>query len=215
MFTAVLCAALVVPPAEPVLTSKRDGTPGDPVNLRLVATREELVRAFCAAGWVTADPVTVRSSLRIGASVVLNRPYPSAPVSDLYLFGRAQDVAFERALGSARTRHHVRFWRAGCDATGRPVWLGAGTFDVRVGRGPATGKLTHRIAPDVDTERDGILADLARGGGLSAARVEPRGGPFSGRNGEGDRYFTDGGVGAGVLTSGTGCQRTLRGGQRR
>lgn len=201
MLVAICCAALVIPQPDPALTSKGDGKPGDPVNLRLVGTREELISAFYTAGWAVTDPITVRSSVRIGASVVLNRPYPSAPVSDLYLFGRVQDIAFERELGSARTRHHVRFWQAGCDASGRPVWLGAGTFDARVGRSPATGRLTHRISPDVDTERDTILADLTRGGGLTDTRVEPRSGPFSGRNGEGDCYFTDGGVGTGTLTS--------------
>ncbi|HEX4610203.1 MAG TPA: LssY C-terminal domain-containing protein [Urbifossiella sp.] len=201
MFTAVYCAAFLTPPPDPIVTAKRDGSPGDPVNLRLTGTRDELVRSFYAAGWAAAHPVTARSAVRTGASVVLNRPYPSAPVSDLYLFGRVQDIAFERAVGgSARTRHHVRFWRTGCDAAGRTVWVGAGTFDDRVGRSPATGRLTHRISPDVDAERNTILADLTRGGGLSDARVEPHGGPFSGRNGEGDCYFTDGGVGTGSLT---------------
>ena len=199
MFAAALCCALATPPV-PVLTAKRDGTPGDPVNLRLVGTREELVSAFHAAGWVATDPVTARSAIRIGTSVALNRPYPSAPVSDLYLFGRVQDIAFERSVGnSARSRHHVRFWQADCDASGRPVWLGAGTFDARVGRSPATGRLTHRIAPDVDAERDTILADLTRAGVLAGVGVVPQSRPFAGRNGEGDGYFTDGGVGTGTL----------------
>lgn len=195
-----LAGAQVPPDALPLTTCTKDGRPGDPVNLRLVGTRAELAAAFCAAGWVPADPITARSAVRIGASVALNRPYPSAPVSDLYLFGRVQDVAFERAVGgSARTRHHVRFWQDGCTPDGRPVWVGAGTFDAKVGRSPATGRLTHRIAPDVDTERDTILADLTRAGALADVRVTPRCGPFTGRNGEGDCYFTDGGVGEGVL----------------
>lgn len=184
----------------PTVTRKKDGTPGDLVNVRLAGTRDELVRAFCAAGWSPADPITVRSAVRIGVSVALNRPYPQAPVSDLYLFGRPQDLAFERSVGgSARSRHHVRFWQAGCATDGRPVWVGAGTFDVRVGRSPATGRITHRIAPDVDTERDAILADLTRSGGLIESGITPRGGPITGRNGEGDCYFSDGGIGEGKL----------------
>src|SRR5262245_48773536 len=151
------------PPAPilPAATLTKVGTPGDPVNLVLVGTRSELSAAFRAAGWSLADPITLRSSVRIGVSVALNRPYPAAPVSDLFLFGRAQDLAFESAVGpSARSRHHVRFWEAGVSSDGRAVWVGAGTFDVRVGRSPATGRLTHRIAADVDTEREEILAAL-------------------------------------------------------
>ncbi|HEX4613868.1 MAG TPA: LssY C-terminal domain-containing protein [Urbifossiella sp.] len=181
----------------PSVTRTKEGRPGDPINLRLVGSRCDLIRAFHAARWSQAEPIMVRSSVRIGASVALGRPYPAAPVSDLYLFGRPQDVAFERTVGgSARTRHHVRFWQARED-----VWIGAGTFDAKVGRSQATGRLTHRIAPDVDTERDTILSDLEGSGALAGRRVTPRNGPSCCRNGEGDCYFTDGGLGEGVLAS--------------
>lgn len=187
-------------PNLPTTTLTKTGTPGDPVNLILVGTRDEMVAAFRAAGWSVADPITVRSAARIGVSVVFNRPYPAAPVSDLYLFGRVQDVAFQLSVGqSARSRHHVRFWDAGPSSDGRSLWVGAGTFDVRVGRSPATGRLTHRIAPDVDTERDTILAALRQAGKLADESVWARSGPFVGRNGEGDCYYTDGGVAIGVL----------------
>jgi hypothetical protein len=201
---ALSCGAnqpLALPvPSFPATTLTKAGTPGDPVNLILVGTRDELVAAFRAAGWSVADPITVRSAARIGFSVAFNRPYPAAPVSDLYLFGRAQDVAFELAVGqSARSRHHVRFWDAGASSDGRSVWVGAGTFDVRVGRSPATGRLTHRIAPDVDTERDTILAALRLSGRLAEESVRARSGTTVGRNGEGDCYYTDGAVAIGVL----------------
>jgi hypothetical protein len=187
-------------PGVPSVTRTRVGAPGDPVNLFLVGMRADLAAAFAAAGWSPADPITVRSAVRTGLSVALDTPYPRAPVSDLYLFGRPQDLAFERSVGgSARTRHHVRFWQAGCGPDGRPAWVGAGTFDLRVGRSPATGRLTHRIAPEVDAERDTILADLARAGWLAEWSRLERGGPFAGWNGEGDWYYTDGAVGVGVL----------------
>lgn len=200
----------------PATTSTRDGRPGDPVNLVLVGTRDELVAAFCAAGWSVADPITLRSAVRMGTSVVRDRPYPAAPVSGLYLFGRVQDAAFERSVGpSPRTRHHVRFWCAGVGPDRRPVWVGAGIFDARVGRAPATGRLTHRTAPDVDTERDTILADLAAGGGLAETRMWPGGGPRAGFNGGGDWYFTDGAVGVGVLRPAPLTPEVVTSGRRR
>ncbi|HJZ55109.1 MAG TPA: LssY C-terminal domain-containing protein [Gemmataceae bacterium] len=200
----VLLAATAPAPVVvlPVATQTRAGTPGDPVNLLLVGTRDELVAAFCAAGWSPADPITARSAVRTGISVALDRPYTQAPVSDLYLFGRVQDLAFERSIdGSARSRHHVRFWQVACSPDGRAMWAGAGTFDVRVGRSPATGRMTHRIDPAIDAERETILCDLARAGWLAQTSRLERDGPFTGRNGEGDCYFTDGAVGVGVLAT--------------
>ena len=108
----------------------------------------------------------LRVPTRRRGSVVLDRPDPTAPVSDLFLFGRKQDVAFEKAAGrSARHRHHVRFWRwdeAGSD--GRPLWIGSATFDESVGFSHTTGQITHHIAPDLDTERDALFASLAVAG---------------------------------------------------
>ena len=185
----------------PETTTTRAGAPGDPVNLVLVGSRAELCAAFRAAGWSVADPITARSSLRIGVSVALNRPYPNAPVSDLYLFGRTQDLAFELSVGpSARSRHHVRFWEADF-VPARAVWVGSGTFDLRVGRSPATGRLTHRIAPDVDVEREIILAALGQAGWLSTVFKQPGRGSTVGRNGEGDCYYTDGAVAVGLLAN--------------
>jgi LssY C-terminus len=213
LLACYLLATAQSPPAPilPTTTVTKFGNPGDPVNLLLVGTRPELLAAFRDAGWFVADPITLRSSLRIGASVALTRPYPAAPVSDLYLFGRVQDVAFESAVGpSARCRHHVRFWEAGTGEDGRSVWAGAGTFDARVGRSPATGRMTHRIAADVDAERDAVVAALRTAGGLAGEYTWARGGPAVGRNGGGDWYYTDGAVGVCVLR--TGCPTTRAGG---
>jgi len=220
LLTWLLCAVSALPDLPvplPATTYTRDGRPGDPVNLMLVGTHSELITAFRAAGWFIADPITVRSAMRMGTSVVRNRPYPAAPVSDLYLYGRVQDLAFEQAVGpSPRTRHHVRFWQAGVTADGRPIWVGAAIFDTRVGRAPATGRITHRTAPNVDAERDTILAALVAGGGLADTRLQSAFGPRIGYNAGGDCYFTDGAVGVGVLRPasqalmiGGGCSRLL------
>src|SRR5438067_12142825 len=96
----------------PKVTRAPDGLPGDPLNVALVGSEADIQRAFAAAGWRPADPITLRSSLGIAESVVLDRPDPDAPMSTLLLFGRHQDIAFEKEVGtSARERNHVRFWR--------------------------------------------------------------------------------------------------------
>src|SRR5262245_53051162 len=54
----------------PTLTHTKTGIPGDPINLALIASEEELHRAMLAADWFPADPVTLASSLRIAADTV-------------------------------------------------------------------------------------------------------------------------------------------------
>lgn len=170
--------------------------------MALIGTRDRVLAALAAAGWHAADPLGLRADLDIAESVLLDRPDPTAPVSDLYLFGRREDLAFEQEVGrSARERHHVRFWQSDrLDAAGRVLWLGAATLDVGVGLSHTTGQITHHIAPDLDAERDGLVAALAAAGQLVDTYTVSGVGPTeNGRNGGGDRYTTDGALVVGVL----------------
>lgn len=186
----------------PKVTHNADGIPGDPLNVGLIGSPEQLARAMLAVGWRPADPITFESSVKIAESVRFNRPDPDAPVSNLYVFGRKQDLAFEREVGSsAARRHHVRWWRAiELDANGRAFWIGDATFDTRTGFSHRTGQITHHIDPDVDAERDQLIADLGKAGQLQRQYQVMGVGPTQdGRNAEGDRYYTDGMLSVGVL----------------
>lgn len=186
----------------PKATITGDGIPGDALNVALVGTEDELLAAFASAGWRRPAPIDVGSSLGIAESVLLGRPDPTAPVSNLYLFGRRQDFAFELEVGaSARQRNHVRFWRSGERVAERPLWLGAATFDRGVGVSHRTGQITHHIAPDIDAERDRVIDALRRAGHLRTMfQVTGVGPTLTGRNGGGDWYYTDGEMDVGVLT---------------
>ncbi|WP_244486516.1 LssY C-terminal domain-containing protein [Aureimonas sp. Leaf324] len=178
-----------------MVTRTADGLAGDPLNVGVVGSRSELVTPMAAAGWTPADPVTLRTSIEIVASVVLDRAYHDAPVSPLFYQGRQQDFAIEKAVGrSADRRQHVRFWNVlSAGAEGRPVWLGSTSFNVGVGLSHYTGAVTHAISPDVDAMRDELTADLARIGRVAEVyEVTGVGLTLNGRNGEGDRYYTNG-----------------------
>ena len=125
----------------PMVTVTADDIPGDPLNVGLVGTAAEAIRALAAAGWYPADAVTLRTSIEIAGSVIFDRPYRHAPVSPLFYEGRKQDFAFEKPVGnSAARRNHVRFWRTlERGAEGRPVFLGSATFDHGVGDQPLYG----------------------------------------------------------------------------
>jgi hypothetical protein len=181
----------------PMVTRTAQGIPGDPINVGLIGDEKEVLCAMNAAGWFPADPVTFRSSIEIAGSVLLDRAYKDAPVSNLFYLGRREDLAFEKPAGnSADRRHHVRFWKVlDQGQEKRPVWLGAVTFDKGVGVSHFTGAITHHIDADLDAERELLTADL-EGAGMVTAKYQVTGvGPtVTGRNGGGDPYFTDGEV---------------------
>jgi len=185
----------------PRITLTSDGHPGDPVNITIEGEEIELVRAMHAAGWYPANPITLGSSLRIVVDSVVRKPDDEAPVSSLFLFGRKQDLAFELPVGgSPRQRHHVRFWRQDKLKDGRPAWFGSATFDERVGLSHATGQVTHHIGPDVDAERDLIMAGLQKAGwAQDEYYVDGFHQERQGRNGGGDLWRTDGRLGAVVI----------------
>ena len=181
------------------------GLPGDAINVGLEGSEDDVLCAMHAAGWRPADPVTLSSSVRIIGSVLLDQPYLDAPVSPLFYENRKQDLAFEKPSGkSARTRHHVRFWKA-LDAgdDGLPVWLGAAVYDDGLGVSHYTGQITHHTAPDVDGERDLLMSDLMQAKKVAELYSVSGVGPtLISRNGGGDPYFTDGEIAVAKLVSG-------------
>lgn len=189
-------------PADMVTRTSAD-IPGDPINVGFVGDKAAIFRAFAAARWDTADAITLKSSVEIGESVVFDHPYPDAPVSTLFYLGRRQDMAFEKPDGkSADRRHHVRLWQTPrTGESGQPLWLGSASFDADVGLSHDTAQITHHIAPDIDAERNGLIADLQEAGWISSTYELPGvGATQDGRNGGGDRYFTDGKALVGILS---------------
>ncbi|MDP1584636.1 MAG: LssY C-terminal domain-containing protein [Bradyrhizobium sp.] len=181
----------------PMVTRTAQDIPGDPVNVGLVGDNRDVLCAMHAAGWYPADPVTLKSSIEIVGSVLLDRPYRAAPVSHLYYLGRREDLAFEKPDGrSPDRRHHMRLWKVlDQGEENRPVWLGAATFDRGVGVSHYTGAVTHHIGADIDAERQFLATDLEAAGMVQAKyQVTGIGPTLAGRNGGGDRYYTDGEV---------------------
>lgn len=163
----------------PSYTLTGDGLPGDPVNIVLIGTRQQLCAAFAAAGWPQADPLNLKSAWRMVRAFLLNSPYPTAPFSTLYLFGRKQDIGFQKCIdNSPRRRHHIRFWAlsltheahlgessfwksAKPPPAGTPaLWVGAGTKDTGLSFTRLTLQVTHATDADTNAERDFIVAQL-------------------------------------------------------
>ena len=204
----------------PSYTITGDGLPGDPVNLALVGTLQQLRSAFAALGWSEADRLSLASSWGMVRAFVLNSPYPTAPFSTLYLFGRGQDIGFQKAIdNSPRKRHHIRFWALSQSVaqqtwgtaqfwlnTERPpeservLWIGAGTRDTGLSLTRLSFQITHATDSDTNAERDYIVAELMGNRSIEAVRVYQAGEKILTERV--NHYVTDGDIAMAVLAPG-------------
>jgi len=179
-------------------TRTGDGLLGDPVNLGVDGSAEQLDTVMINAGWHRADEITAASTWGIIASTLTRRSYPTAPVSPLMLFGRRHDVAYQQEVaGNPKQRHHVRFWHCppGWMLPGgaQVDWLGAGTYDTDVGLSFFTLQITHRIDENTDVERDYVVASaLEADPAVTLRTLHDFTTGYHSRNGGGDRFITDG-----------------------
>lgn len=94
----------------PNITTIHSGKPGDPINVMILGNRTWIIQSFEKAGWVIPDPITPETSAKIAIDSLANRPYPTAPVSNLYLYGHKQDLAFDKPTNDVQNRDHIRLW---------------------------------------------------------------------------------------------------------
>ncbi len=177
------------------VTDEKGKNNGDPLNIAIVGELKDLYYGFIRAGWDETETIYGSSLMKTFKSALSGSEYRYSPVSALYVFGRAQDAALQKARSSINERNHLRLWLTPMRYEGKPVWIGQISRDigVRLTRKTIT---THKIDPDVDETREFLLEDIAyaqslvkfgyvRGVG-EAPYDEPRG------NLTGDPYFTDG-----------------------
>jgi len=181
----------------PRCTTNRWGTSeGDPLNLVAIGDFDSILNGF-GARWDETETISFHSCRRTVRAFLLGSPYPYSPVSPLYVGGRGQDFALQKARKTINQRLHLRLWITPLRFQGKPVWIGQVSRDIGVRFTLKTWNLTtHKIDPDVDDARDYVLDDLLESGRVSlvgnvtgaeaAGREAPR------HNLTGDPYFTDG-----------------------
>jgi hypothetical protein len=182
----------------PCCTTNADASaPGDPLNLVLIGNAEDLFPAFVRRGWHATEATYGGSARKTLLSYLFGESYIYSPVSPLYAFGRAQDIAFQKARGSIRQRNHLRLWLTPLRFKGKKVWVGQISRDIGV-KFTTKSKIgvTHVIDPDVDEARNAFVQDLLFSQGLVKIGYV-KGGPLAtdfdpARNLTDDPYFSDG-----------------------
>ncbi len=183
--------------AMPCCATSEDGRGvEDPLNFVVVGEPGEALASFVRSGWHVSEVLRARSAFTTFWSYFFSSQYKYAPVSPIYLFGRRQDLALQKARETARERNHLRLWRTPLRCNGDPVWIGQISRDVGLTFSWKTF-IGHEVDPDVDEARNYLVQDmLLRSQGLehigwvkgvgAASPSEPH------HMEDGSPFFTDG-----------------------
>lgn len=179
------------------VTNQGGSKNGDPLNLVVVGGLDDLFPALVRRGWRPTEETYTGSVWRMVRSALSGERYRYAPVSDLYLYGRPQDLALQKARDNIHQRNHLRLWQAPMRYHGKIVWVGQISRDIGSRLTIHTPTFTtHKIDPDVDEARTALSEDMAYSQNLlkigwvkgvgAAPRETPR------ENLTTDPYYTDG-----------------------
>jgi membrane protein DedA with SNARE-associated domain/membrane-associated phospholipid phosphatase len=167
------------------------GNRQEPLSFIIVAKNDQqLTDLFINAGWTLADNVNAISTYKLAKAALLKESYPQAPMTPDFWNSEVHNFGFEKetAADNVRTRHHTRFWKTNyVTENGENIYVGTASFDNGIKWG-----VTHKINPDVDTEREFLFNDLQNTGLLSKTEKQQFVEPKLGSNFSGDLFFTDG-----------------------
>jgi hypothetical protein len=135
---------------------------GDPFNLVLIGDTSDIVPALVRRGWHATEILWSEDLKRTIKSFLQGERYRYSPISPLYVYGRKQDIGWQKARGTINERNHMRFWLSPIRFRGQKVFVGQISRDIGVKftlKSPTIS--THVIDPDVDEARRYFVEDLA------------------------------------------------------
>jgi len=178
-------------------TNANGGEYGDPLNLIIIGDTNDIVPALVRRGWHATEIIWSRAILRTIKSFLQGERYRYSPISPLYVYGRKQDIGWQKARDTINERNHMRFWLSPIRFRGQKVWVGQISRDIGVKftlKSPTIS--THVIDPDVDEARRYFVEDMVYSQALAShgyvkgvgvvTREEPK------MNLTGDPFYTDG-----------------------
>lgn len=171
------------------------GNMGDMINFVIVGSQEKMQAALSSADWHVADVDSKEAGLKAILNTYQKKDYVEMPMSHLYLWDRMQDFGYEQAeaFSVVATRHHFRIWKAPFTYNNETVWVGAATHDTGFEKDVRTGKLTHKIDPNVDAERENLATSLQKSGKTKSLTYYLPPDPVQeAKNASGGSYHSDG-----------------------
>jgi hypothetical protein len=182
----------------PCCTTNADGGEyGDPLNLVIISEANNILPALVRRNWHATETTWSRAIMRTINSFLKGERYRYSPISPLYVYGRRQDIGWQKARSTINERNHMRFWLSPIRFRGKRIFVGQISRDIGVKftlKSPTIS--THVIDPDVDEARRYFVEDLAYSqalaifGFVKGAPVVTKETPRM--NLVGDPFYTDG-----------------------
>jgi undecaprenyl-diphosphatase len=177
--------------ALPKYSETFSGTHQEPMSFLVIAKDDAtFVETMERSGWMLSDPVTVANMTTLAGASIMKTSYPRAPMTPSFWNTRVHDFGFQKqtSVRNVHARHHARFWKAPIRTEDDgSVYAGTASLDVGI-----KWIVTHRISPDIDTERETLLGDLVATGSVVSSEKFRFVDPVLGKNFSGDPFFTDG-----------------------
>jgi hypothetical protein len=143
------------------VTNKKGTRNGDPLNLVIVGGRDDAFPALVRRGWSPTEATYTGSVMKMINSTMSGERYPYSPISPLYLYGRPQDLALQKARDNVHQRNHLRLWLSPMRYQDQLVWIGQISRDIGTRLTIHSPYLTtHKIDPNVDQALLALIEDL-------------------------------------------------------
>ncbi|MBI9079844.1 MAG: LssY C-terminal domain-containing protein [Pseudodesulfovibrio sp.] len=151
------------------VTNEKGDTNGDPLNIVIVSEPDAAWRSMVRRGWDETEPITGASAMKTVNAFMAGKEYRTSPISALYVFGRSQDIALQKARKTIHERNHLRLWLAPIKYKDNHIWVGTVSRDIGVKMTSRTWSLTtHEIDGNVDEARAYLTQDAAYSQNLKA-----------------------------------------------
>jgi len=166
------------------------GDPQEPLTFIFLAKNDNaLVRSFEKSSWFLADRISISSVAKIVKTAAINGQYLNAPMTPSFWNATVNDFGFEKPTdtNTVRQRHHIRIWKTNLKQDNYSIYVGTASLDERI-----KWFITHKINPDIDTERNFVKESLQSAGVIADAQEVQFVNPILGTNFSNDPFFTDG-----------------------
>ena len=166
------------------------GNPQEPLGFIFLAKDDNfLTQSFEKAGWSSADRVSIKSVAKIAEAVLLHRQYLNTPITPSFWNAAVNDFGFEKPTqaNNVDERHHIRIWKTDLRQGDLTVYVGTASLDTAI-----KWLVTHRISPDIDTEKIFVKNSLQSVGEIDNTQEIQFVNPVLGQNFSSDTFFTNG-----------------------
>ena len=155
----------------PCCTTGADGSGGgQPINVVLIGDPDDLSSAIVRRKWDVSEAETNKFNIDF-TRAFSPASFRTFPMASLYLYGRRQDISFQKTRREAdatyRQRNTFRLWLTPINYRGKTVWAGSVSRDI--GSDLRIRKYwfaAQEIDPDIDETRDYIVEDLVLSGNV-------------------------------------------------